>query len=72
MAKRTKTGEIRQYLLDGNKITQRVAYEKFHAQRLAGIIFNLKKTGLKIGSVEIKDEDCYGNTCRYSEYFLVK
>lgn len=69
MAERTtKTLQIKNYLLENKRITQVVAYEKFHAQRLASIIFNLRQRGMEISSLDKLTKDCNGNTCRYTEY----
>ena len=69
MAERTtKTLQIKNYLIENRKITQVVAWDKFHAQRLASIIFNLRKRGMEIHSRDCVTTDCNGNPCRYTEY----
>lgn len=72
MAERTtKTKQIKEYLLDNKKITPLVAFEKFHAQRLASIIFNLRRRGMNISTRTIVDKDCNGNTMQYAEYVYI-
>lgn len=50
----TQKAQIRQYLLDGNKITPLEALRMFGSLRLAAIIFTLRDDGMDIVTERIK------------------
>lgn len=50
----TQKAQIRQYLLDGNKITPLEALRMFGSLRLAAIIFTLRDEGMDIVTERIK------------------
>ena len=59
--------QIKNYLLNGNKITPLEALQKFGSFRLSAIIYNLKKEGMNIKTNMITVNDK-----RFAEYELVK
>ena len=63
-----KTKAVLEYLESGKPITSWEAIQMFRATRLSGIIYNLKKYGYNIQSIDERSED--GTI--YSKYFLVK
>lgn len=67
-----KTKLILEHLKNNEGITSIQAFELYGATRLSAIIFNLKKSHLKIESHWKTGKDRYGNTCRFVEYRLIK
>ena len=67
----TKTKQVKEYLLQGNVLTDTIAYETFHLHRLSSVIFNLRKRGLDIETKMKVGRDCNGNRCEYGEYRYV-
>lgn len=59
--------QIKNYLLNGNKITPLEALQKFGSFRLSAIIYNLKKEGMNIKTNMITVNDK-----RFAEYELVQ
>lgn len=71
MKKKRKTNKhalVRKHLEEYGSITSWKAIELYGATRLSSIIFNLRKDGLDIETIDTVDTDRYGNTCRYAEY----
>ena len=63
-----KTKAVLEYLEKGNYITSWDAITLFKATRLSSIIFNLKKYGYNIQSIDQRTPD----GTRYSRYWLEK
>ena len=73
--KRTKTSEILRHMMRYGSITDPVARNKYHTNRLSGIIYNLRKQGKSQG-YSIVTEICEGRDefgkNQYAKYFLVR
>jgi hypothetical protein len=67
-----KTKEVLKHLQTYGTITSMEAINLFGATRLSAIIFNLRKKGYNIISVDKVTKDRYGNRVPYSEYTLVQ
>ena len=67
-----KTKEVLKHLQTYGTITSMEAINLFGATRLSAIIFNLRKKGYNIISVDKTTKDRYGHTVPYSEYTLVQ
>lgn len=67
-----KTKEVLKHLQTYGTITSIEAINLFGATRLSAIIFNLRKKGYNIISVDKITKDRYGHTVPYSEYTLVQ
>lgn len=65
-------GRILDYLQNNESITSMQSFELFGATRLSAIIFNLRKDGYTIESVNKKSQNRYGDTVRYVAYKLIK
>lgn len=64
----SKTQRILEYLENGKTITNADAVDLFKAYRLSGIIYNLKKKGYNISTInEINEE----TKTRYARYKLI-
>lgn len=64
----SKTQRILEYLENGKTITNSDAVDLFKAYRLSGIIYNLKKKGYNISTInEINEE----TKTRYTRYKLI-
>lgn len=64
----SKTQRILEYLENGKTITDSDAVDLFKAYRLSGIIYNLKKKGYNISTInEINEE----TKTRYARYKLI-
>jgi len=71
MSTKSKTQKIKEHLELGNGITQKDAIELFNAYRLSAIIFNLKKDGMKIETVDRSHKNYDDQTIRFAEYKLL-
>lgn len=69
--KRTKLGAILKHLIRYGSITDPVARNKYHTNRLSGFICVLRKRGYNIDTVWCTGKDEFG-TYRYAKYVLVK
>ena len=72
MARKTQTSEVLNYLKTHKGITSMQAFEKFGATRLSGIIFNLRRQGHNIISVDKTGTNRYGEHVSFAEYRLIK
>lgn len=70
MEQRSKTNDVLTHLKEKGSITSMEAINLYGATRLSAIIFNLRKLGLNIESVNECGIDRYGRTCNYARYFL--
>lgn len=69
--RRSKTQEIVKYMRRYGCITDPVAREKFHTNRLSGIICNLRRKGFVIETVMCSGRDEFGKNT-YGKYYLKK
>lgn len=67
-----KTQLVLEHLLKKGSITSWDAIKKYGATRLSAIIFNLRKRGYDIVTLEIDGKDRYGQRCPYAKYILKK
>lgn len=65
-----KTLLIKDKLERGYSITSKQAFEDYGVTRLAAIIFNLRKSGMPIVTIDREAKDRYDNTVRFAEYRL--
>ena len=65
-----KHKKVLEYLQEQGTITSWEAIEKFGATRLSAIIFNLRKKGYDISTINTDFIDRYGNEGRYAIYKL--
>lgn len=65
-----KTNEVLRHLQTHGSITSMEAINLFGATRLSAIIFNLRKKGYNITSIDKTTKDRYGHTVPYAEYRL--
>ena len=70
--KTNKTEKVLEHLHTYGCITSLEAIEKYKATRLSAIIFNLRKRGLKIDTIDIPFVDSYGTKSIYGKYVLVE
>ena len=67
----TKSGQVKQYLLEKGQIDSWTAIDLFGATRLSAIIFNLRKRGFDIVSHSKSMKDRNGNICNFAIYKLI-
>ena len=72
MTGKSQISEIQQHLESGRSITSMEAIKLYGATRLSGIIFLLRKRGMKIITIDHKGKNRYGNHCHFAEYKLLK
>ena len=71
MEKRTQTSDVLDYLKSHKKgITSKQAFEMFGATRLSSIIFQLRKQGYNITSINTLVPNRYGGKSQVSCYKL--
>ena len=70
--KTNKTEKVLEHLKTYGCITSLEAIEQYKATRLSAIIFNLRKRGLKIETIDIPFVDSYGTKSVYGKYVLVE
>jgi hypothetical protein len=66
----TKTSMVLDHLKKHGTITSMEAIENYGATRLSAIIFNLRKKGYDIGTIDVHSKDRYGNSVVYGKYVL--
>ena len=69
--RKTKIGAVLVHLLRYGSITDPVARNKYHTNRLSAIIFKLRQKGYDIETVECVGRDEYGKY-RYAKYVLIR
>ena len=69
MKKNSQINDILKYLQKNGSITSMEAFEHFHATRLAAVIFQLRKRGHNITTVDCVGRNSYG-TYKYAKYIL--
>ena len=67
----TKTEKIKRHFEAGNSLTSWEAIEKFNCTRLAAVVCNLKKQGMKFQTDKLKHTNLEGNTSRFVKYTCV-
>lgn len=68
MEKMNQTKAIKNFLLAGNTLTSREAYDLFGCTRLAAVVHRLKKAGLNIKTVWQTGNTRYGTTSVFTAY----
>ena len=68
MKNKSKHQKIIEDLESGKTITSWEAIKEYNVTRLAAIIFNLKKDGMKIESKDYTEKNGYGDTVKYTRY----
>lgn len=63
---------ILKHLQKHKSITSMEAIELYGFTRLSATIFNLRKSGIKIGMVWEYGVNRYGNSIKWGRYFLIK
>lgn len=69
--KKTKTGAILKHMQRYGSITDPVARNKYHTNRLSGIICNLRNQGHEIDTVMCEGKDEYGKY-KFGKYIYIK
>tara|TARA_B100001939_G_scaffold114803_1_gene99288 strand:+ start:877 stop:1194 length:318 start_codon:yes stop_codon:yes gene_type:complete len=69
--KKTKKQKIKEHLELGNGITQKDAIELFNAYRLSAVIFDLKRDGMKIETIDKSHVNADGQNIRFAEYKMI-
>lgn len=69
--KMTKTRQIKAHLRTHGNISTWTAIEEYGATRLSAIIFDLRKQGWNIETVDVTTKDRNGNTCTYANYIYL-
>lgn len=67
---KNKTTEVLDRLKSVGSITSMEAFNLFGATRLSAIIFNLRKRGYNIETVDMDCIDRYGNPVKFAKYVL--
>ena len=62
---------VLQYLKAHKSITSLQAFEKWHITRLSAVIFDLRKLGYNIITMDMECETQFGH-CTYAKYTLIK
>lgn len=68
MANTTKTKQVKEYLLQGNVLTDTLAVELFGLYRLSSVIHNLRQRGMEIETKMLVGRDRNGNRSEYGQY----
>lgn len=71
MSKMNKTEAVLLHLKEHGSITSLEAIEKYSATRLSAIIFNLRKRGYNIETIDMPFVDKYGTKSQYGKYILL-
>ena len=66
----SKTSEVLRHLREHGSITSNEAWELYGATRLSAIIFNLRRKGHDISTVDTDTTDRYGHRVTYARYVL--
>lgn len=69
--RKTKTNAILKHMRRYGSITDPVARNKYHTNRLSSIISNLRNRGYEIDTVMCEGKDEYGKY-RYGKYIFIK
>ena len=68
--KLNKTEKVLEHLKEHGTITSLEAIELYGATRLSAIIFNLRKRGFNIETVDLPFTDRFGTKSHYGKYVL--
>ena len=66
----TKKQMVLDHLKNHGSITSMEAIDNYGATRLSAIIFNLRKEGYSIDTLDVNGVDRYGNSVVYGKYVL--
>ena len=69
--KKTQKSEVFDYLKSNGTITSIEAFEKFGATRLAAIVFDFRKHGHMIDTIDCSGKNRYDETTNYAKYKYV-
>ena len=69
--KTTKSGQVKQHLIQKGSIDSWTAIELYGATRLSAIIFNLRGKGMSIESRPRSVYDRNNNLCNFVNYVLI-
>lgn len=72
MEKTTQKNEVLNYLKTHDTMTAKEAYDKFGAERLAAIVFDFRKRGHVIDSIDCTGKNRYGGTTTFTKYKYVE
>ena len=67
---KTQLDAVLQYLKKGKSIDQEEAYSEIGTQRLADIIYKLRKIGYNIKNIKCSGKNRFGNSVSFVKYFL--
>ena len=67
----TKTQKVIEHLQEHGYITSLEAIELYKATRLSAIIFNLRRHGMNIETINIPFVNVYGTKSHYGKYVLL-
>ena len=70
MGRDNKHKQVLNHLKRFKSITSWEAIQNYGATRLSSIIFNLRKKGYDIESVDEIEKDRNGNPCKFTRYYL--
>jgi hypothetical protein len=70
--KKSKKQAVLEHLEKHKTITSLEAIELYGATRLSAIIFNLRKEGYEIETVDLPFTDIFGTKSHYGKYILVE
>lgn len=69
--KTSKTNLVKKHLFKKKTITSWEAITLYGATRLSAIIFNLRKKGYQIDTIDVAFKDRYGNVNNFAKYILI-
>lgn len=69
---KTQTESLMQHFYDYGQITSWEAIKEYGITRISALIFNMRKEGYNIVSIEQHTTNRYGNSVRYAIYKYVK
>ena len=72
MKSKSKTKKVLDHLIEKGSITSWEAINLYGATRLSAIIFNLRKKGHLISTVDILETDRYGDDVKFAKYYFAK
>ena len=64
----TKTEKIKRHFQNGNSLTSWESIEMFNCTRLAAVVCNLKKKGMRFETVTKSHTNSEGQTSRFAKY----
>lgn len=70
MKKQSKTDAVLNHMKTNGYITSLEAFDKYNVTRLSSIIYNLRKRGMDIETIEMPFIDQFGSKSVYGKYIL--